>query len=40
MKPLTPEQKKEIVQKILLLKTKSVQSKKVLQQIQKLQQQL
>lgn len=40
MKTLTPEQKKEIVQKILLLKTKSVQSKKVLQQIQKLQQQL
>jgi len=40
MKPLTPEQKKEIVQKILLLKTKSVQSKTVLQQIQKLQQQL
>jgi hypothetical protein len=40
MKPLTPEQRKEIVQKILLLKTKSVQSKAVLQQIQKLQQQL
>jgi hypothetical protein len=40
MKPLTPEQRKEIVQKILLLKTKSVQSKAVLKQIQKLQQQL
>jgi hypothetical protein len=40
MKPLTPEQRKEIVQKILLLKTKSVQSKAVLQQIRKLQQQL
>jgi len=37
---LTPAERKEILQKILLLKTQSVQSEYVVKQIQKLQQQL
>jgi len=39
-KDLSPEEKHTIIQQILLLKTKSTQSKWVIKQIQKLQQKL